>query len=254
MELDPASAYAPYFGGVWHGAGAARHEERSPLFQRAVRLDPAPRLRLARLSAGPTSTWIRAPRRAGVSRRPSRSRARREPGPTAGVAGYLGRVPAAAGRSRTRRASRCLEGLAAVGEIGQHVPRHVPRRRPLRSRPHGARAGRPAGGARRVLAGRRCICAAGRAASAAATCSSRRWPGSRAAGEGAGSFEEAQSRSGASARATTSPSCGSAPTTSRSSSSSRAAARARPRPPRPSSLLLRRAPPARGKRSAPKGA
>ena len=161
---------------AWSTSGA-REEGRAPL-PTAVELDP--RHGFAWLALGWTPPRSRAGRRrrAGASRRPSRSRARPGMGPTAGVAGLSRRVPAALRGSRASARAACLRGLLAV-ERSDNMYRDTFRGVSLcalgRTALEQATRTRPTRRSRR----RPPICEAGRAHSAAATSWSRRWPGSR---------------------------------------------------------------------------
>ena len=111
MELEPASVYAPYFGGIWM-AQASRAADSLSLLQRAVQLDPhhgfawlALGWTHLELEHGPEARWclekaVALEGEAGT-------------GPTAGVACYLGECLRRLGELDEAR-TRCLEGLASV--------------------------------------------------------------------------------------------------------------------------------------------
>ena len=176
MELDPSSVYAPYFGGIWL-AQATRADEALALFQRTVGLDP--RHGFAWLALG----WTHLDLAHGAEARWCLEKAvalegQTGKGPTSGVACYLGEACDAWGISigRGRGASRGSRPWSARTSCT------ATRFAASASAPSAARPWRSATAPPRTPPSRRPsrTCAAGRAASAAGTCSSRPWPGSRA--------------------------------------------------------------------------
>jgi tetratricopeptide (TPR) repeat protein len=111
MELDPASAYAPYFAALCRFQ-TGRKDEALRLFQRAVELDP--RHGFAWLGVGWTHLDLGHLAEARwCLEKCVALEGEAQMGPTSGVAGYLGECLRRSGDLSGAR-SACLQGLEAV--------------------------------------------------------------------------------------------------------------------------------------------